>query len=152
WPCASHSPESRALRFPVCPPAAHRGKAAVSEHSARSARPSGRARRASPADAAPDRAETPRRASIPLFQKIDRVADRITTAAPAHEMTVSLPLSFYKCDLIGFAQRSDTFPHPLNRRLPQKSHSFFTRYAPDFGRGPAFQNHLANLFRQVQQF
>src|SRR5436309_6864032 len=60
-------------------------------------------------------------------------------------------LSFNKCDFIDLFQRAGSELHLGQRRLAQKSHPLFARRAPDLGRRPLVQNHLANVLGKIQQ-
>src|SRR5438132_1310781 len=57
--------------------------------------------------------------------------------------------SFDEGHLVDFAQRADAVHHALDGRVAEEAHAFLARGLFDLGGGPARQNHVANVVREV---
>src|SRR5258708_18229483 len=69
----------------------------------------------------------------------------------ASEVMAKRPLRLDERDLVDLLQSSHTAAGLLQRRFAQERHAFLARRALDFRRGPFVQNHLADLFAQIQK-
>src|SRR5713226_6276281 len=69
----------------------------------------------------------------------------------ASEVMAKRPLRLDKRDLVDLLQSSHSTASLLQRRFTQECHAFLTRRALDFRRRPLVQNHLTDLFAQIQK-
>src|SRR5258708_16569153 len=69
----------------------------------------------------------------------------------ASEVMAKRPLRLDERDLVDLLQSCHSAAGFLQRRFAQERHAFLTRRALDFRRGPLVQNHLADLFAQIQK-
>src|SRR5258706_233431 len=76
---------------------------------------------------------------------------KLVGSSLASEVMARRPLRLDKRDLVDLLQSSHSAAGFLQRRFAQERHTFLTRRALDFRRGPLVQNHFANLLAQIQK-